>query len=418
MVQRILATKQLSGRLVPTTLGAILLATLALSGCGGASQFERVKGGKQYSALPAGSAVRVVDALEELPQPVVVVGVLRTMTVGDPADRLAAEEELAKRAPKYGCDAIVALRSDRREKKAKRTNRTMNDKGQPVYVEEVVVTAEHDWKAICARTAEADPALAASAAATRPAPAAKPAPKPEPRPEPPPAPKPEYKPDPKPVPVAKPAKPEPAPKPAPVAKPMPAPKPEPTPAPPPAPAPLPPPVIAEDPALARDVARAFLTLSKDFATGSADRICAVLDEDVIWDIATGKPKLKYKQTLSAAASCEALKTGELANYLREFGLSEVHTEMPYLLPTLFGLNGAKPYMRLDDATQKAYGAAVNDQRSKEGKKPLACTMYQVAQTEDAFRVTLTCANVTSFKVILHRLPDGQFKLLQLVHTRP
>lgn len=413
MIQRILSVQQPLCLAKPSGLVGLVAAAIALTACGGAAQFERVKGGKQYSALAAGSAVRVVEALEELPQPVVVVGVLRTTTVGDPADRLGAEEELAKRAPKYGCDAIVALRSERREKKAKRTNRTMNDKGQPVYVEEVVVTAEHDWKAICARTAEVDPTLAASAAKATPVPA-----KPEPRPEPPPAPKPEYKPDPKPAPVAKPAKPEPTAKPVPVAKPMPAPKPEPTPPPPPAPAPLPPPVVAEDPALARDVARAFLTLSKDFASGSADRICASLDEDVIWDIATGKPKLKFKQTLSTAASCDALKGGELANYLREFGLSEVHTEMPYLLPTLFGLNGAKPYMRLDEAAQKAYGAAVNDQRSKEGKKPLACTMYQVAQTEDAFKVSLTCAGVTAFRVTLHRLPDGQFKLLQLVHNRP
>ena len=175
---------------------------------------------------------------------------------------------------------------------------------------------------------------------------------------------------------------------------------------------------AEDPTLARDVARFFLTMSKDFSSANADNICSYLDDEVIVDIATGTPKMKFKQVLARDAACQSLKGAELKNYLNEFGLSDVHTEMPYLLPTLFGLNGSKPYLKLDEATQKAYAVAVNKQRVEQNKKPLACSMYNVVQAENAFKITLTCSTVHNFRVVLRRQEDGQFRLLQLVHSRP
>ena len=442
-------------------------AALVLAGCG-ATGFERTSGSKRYRQLPVGAAVRVAESQDLLPQPVEVLGTLKTITRGDPANRPEAENAFRKFAARYGCDAVSDLASIRREVQVKRKTPTLAPDGTRKYVEEVEITPEHDWTALCVRTADAPPDASAVATPVKPAPEpeppvepkkivkkgkgdqpkhepkpepVKPEPKvepvkPEPKPLPPPKPEP-VKPEPvKPEPKVEPIKPEPKPlpppKPEPVkpepkvepVKPEPKvepPKPEPKPLPPPKPepvadaAPVLPPADAK---VAIEVAKFFRTWSKQVMTGNVDALCGSLDEQVLFDISASQPKFKFKATMTAPEACESLRTGELAGYLREFGPAELHAEVEYVLPTLFAMHG-KPFLKLDEATQRKYADDVNRTRTAENKKPLACTSYAATPMGDEnFVITMGCQGVQAFRLIVKRPAEGSFKLMRLIHQRP
>lgn len=412
-------------------------AALVLAGCG-ATGFERTSGSKRYRQLPVGAAVRVAESQDLLPQPVEVLGTLKTTTRGDPANRPAAENAFRKYAARYGCDAVSDLASVRREVQVKRKTPTLAPDGTRKYVEEVEITPEHDWTALCVRTADAPADTSAVATPVKPAPEPEPPvepkkvikkgkgdqPKPEPKPEP-------VKPEPKPEPLKpEPVKPEPKPeplKPEPKVEPV---KPEPKPEPPkPEPKPLPPPKpepVADaapvlppaDAKVAIEVAKFFRTWSKQVMTGNVDSLCGSLDEQVLFDISSSQPKFKLKATMTAPEACESLRTGELAGYLREFGPTELHAEVEYVLPTLFAMHG-KPFLKLDEATQRKYADEVNRTRAAENKKLLACTSYAATPMGDEnFVITMGCQGVQAFRLIVKRPAEGSFKLMRLIHQRP
>jgi len=242
---------------------------------------------------------------------------------------------------------------------------------------------------------------------------AKPEPKPDPRPEPRVEPKPEPKAEPKPEPKAEP-KPEPKaePKPEPKAEPKPEPKPwtgadkgEP---------PAPPP----NPKLAVEVQKFFRQWSKFVMAGNGEALCGYLDETVAFDLSATQPRFKIKQQMTAAEACESLKSGELNSYLKEWGPAEVHKEVDYLLPLLFQL-ARGPFLKLDDDQARKLADDVNKTREAEKKAPLACTMYSAApMSEDTFMIQLSCQGVTTFRLIVKRPAEGQFRVLRFNHTRP
>ncbi|MBM4344218.1 MAG: hypothetical protein FJ100_12690 [Deltaproteobacteria bacterium] len=432
-------------------------AIAALASCG-ATNFDRFSGSKKYRQLPGGAVIRVVEMRAELPQPVEVLGTLKTSTRGDPADRTEAEAAFRRNAPVYGCDAVAELNSVRIEIPVKRKNRVLGADGNPRYIEETTIVAEHHWTGLCVRTAEAppdpgtapkivakaepepDPLAAPEAKAKtkkgkpepkpkaepRPEPKAEPKPEPkpepraEPRPEPKPEPKPEPRPEPKPEPRPEPkAEPKPEPRPEPKAEPKADPKPEPRPD----TKPWSPPERAEatpppNPKIAVEVSKFFRQWSRMVMQGNADGLCGGLDENVAFDLSSSQPKFKVKQQMAAAEACESLKSGDLNAYLKEFGPAEVHAEVDYLLPTLFGLNGG-PFLKLEEAQQKKLAEDVNKSRQAEGKKLLLCTQYSAApMSEDTFMIQMGCDGVNAFRLIVRRPAENQFKVIRYIHTRP
>ncbi len=472
------ATPRQASALSRRAISIALALALLVGGCG-ATNFERAAGSKKYRQLPVGTAVRVAESADQLPQPVEIIGTLKTTTRGDPANRPEAEAALKNHAARYGCDALADLTSTRREVQVKRRVPTLGPDGTRKYVEDTIVTPEHDWVASCVRTAEAPADTSAGAAVAKAEPVApeptpepvpepkkgkktkvepkvakadpKPEPKPEPvkpepvkaKPEPKPEPvkpepvkpepvkaKPEPKPEPvkpepvKPEPRPEPAKPEPKPEPVkPEPKPEPV-KPEPKPEPRPEPTAKPEPVDpgpAQPPAnpkLAIEVAKFFRTWSKQVMTSNVDALCGSLDDQVLVDISASQPKLKIKATMTVTEACESLRSGDLAGYLREFGPSEIHAEVEYVMPTLFAMHGA-PFLKLDEATQRKYADEVNRSRTAENKKPLACTSYSAAAMGDEnFVITLGCQGVQSFRLIVRHPAEGVFKVMRFIHQRP
>ena len=432
----------------------LALLALVASGCGAAA-FERSGNAKKYRPLPLGATVRIVDKASELTQPVEEIGVLRTTTRGDPANRMEAEETFKTHALRYGCDAVADVQSSRREIQITKRTKTIGHNGIPIYTDEKVIAAEHDWTGHCLRTPDAPlepgaPKVEAAPEPVKPPPPVKKGkqPKVEAKPEPKPTPKPtrqepkvvaraEPKPEPKtpvdqhpqiiidettPVRPARRVEPapevKPEPKPEPRVEPKPEPRPEPKPLPKPEPAPVsapPPPQKADfDPKVASEVARAFLAFSDAFVRAQPERICGMFDDNVAIDIQSSQPKLRIKDQLTSAAACQSLTDGELAHYVKDLGPAEVHAEMMTLIPSLFQLYGGA-YLQLDSAQQKHYADALRN--SRVGKKALACTMYNVAPAEDLFKVSLTCSGVTSFRVLLRRTAPDSFKVMQFTHVR-
>jgi hypothetical protein len=413
---------------LPPVARMAYMAVCLLAGCGGAN-FERAPGAKKYRALPLNAVVRVAERPDDLSQPVEFIGTLKATTRGDPANRGEAEATFKTHAARYGCDAVADLQSNRREIKTTRKVRTLGPNGVPVYVDEVVVNAEHDWVAQCYRTPDAPPDTATAVPAAAPAPApAEPAPevvkatkgkkgdkaekaekaaktdkpdtqepaehKPEPKPA-------EVKPpEPKPA-EAKPPEPKPAePKPAEVKPIDPATPQEPI-----------------DPRVATEVAKAFLGWSDAMSKGSADRACGFMDETIIVDLQATQPKLKFKAEMTKDAACESWKGGDLNGYLRDLGPAEVHAEPPTLLPTLFQIHGGA-YMRLDDDKQKRYADEVTARRAARKLPPLQCALYNVTPAGDLFKVNLQCNGVVSYRLLMRRAAAGEFKVMQLTHLRP
>ena len=64
------------------------------------------------------------------------------------------------------------------------------------------------------------------------------------------------------------------------------------------------------------------------------------------------------------------------------------------------------------------GIPVHRMVASEGKKPLSCTTYNVQALDQMFKVTLSCAGVQSFRLVLSRVAEGQFKIVQFRHLRP
>jgi hypothetical protein len=87
------------------------------------------------------------------------------------------------------------------------------------------------------------------------------------------------------------------------------------------------------------------------------------------------------------------------------------------LPSLFVMNSG-PFLKLDEATQRRYAEELNRTRAAEGKKVLQCTSYAVSQlAEDSFVIQLGCQGVQTFKVMVTRIGEGQFKVLRFIHQR-
>ena len=412
------ATPRQASALSRRAISIALALALLVGGCG-ATNFERAAGSKKYRQLPVGTAVRVAESADQLPQPVEIIGTLKTTTRGDPANRPEAEAALKNHAARYGCDALADLTSTRREVQVKRRVPTLGPDGTRKYVEDTIVTPEHDWVASCVRTAEAPADTSAGAAVAKAEPVA-PEPTPEPVPEPKKGKKTKVEPkvakaDPKPEPKPEPVKPEPKPEPV-KPEPKPEPRPEPTAKPEPVdPGPAQPPA---NPKLAIEVAKFFRTWSKQVMTSNVDALCGSLDDQVLVDISASQPKLKIKATMTVTEACESLRSGDLAGYLREFGPSEIHAEVEYVMPTLFAMHGA-PFLKLDEATQRKYADEVNRSRTAENKKPLACTSYSAAAMGDEnFVITLGCQGVQSFRLIVRHPAEGVFKVMRFIHQRP
>ena len=392
----------------PTRLGsaiglAALLATL--SACGGAS-FERTAGSKKYRALPRGTPVKVVDDVAGLKGPTEEIGTMKATTKGKDADVEKASANFKATAAKFGCDAVVGMKSEQREIKKFRTVTKMGPGGVRRKEKIETVKYEHDWSAKCVRSAEAPKEVprtrrrrrgrraassTASTTATTPAtatPAAATASKPEPKPEPKPAAAASA-----PAASASSSSASAAATTAPVA-------------------PRPP---SGDAKKASEVARAFLTFSKYIASGNVNMLCKMLDtERIYFDIRTKSPKLEVKVDLGPEAACASLRTGDLGTYLRDFGPAEVHTEIPTLVPSLFRIHGGA-YLKLDAAQEASYSSKLNAQRA--GRKPLACTMYTVLPAGNLFKVSVKCEGVNSYRLLLRRDGADDFKLMAMTHIR-
>jgi hypothetical protein len=431
-----------------------------LTACGGV-QFERAAGVRKYRALPPETSVTVAETSDLLAQPVEKVGVLKVTTRGAEVGEQESLALLKKHAARYGCDAIVEVKSNRRESKTVKKVKKLGPDGVPFFEEQTTSSVEVDWQASCIRTAEAPPEPAprvAGQVAARP-PEEQPAePKPakalrarKPRPAEPPPDSSEAKPEetkpvarPKPPVTRPPAEPDPDPegsaeKPPvekpPVEKPRPRPVEEQPPAEPAAPPPKPPamvkppeppkpetppppelpPLPAEDKALASEVARSFLKLSRELAAGRGESLCSMLDSEKVYlDIRTNAPRMTIRKEMSGEEACTSFKEGELAGYVREFGPAEVHAEVATLLPTLFKIHGGA-YLQLDPEREKAYPQRVAEDR--QGKKPLACTLYSVLPAGNLFKISLSCGGVQSYRVLLRRDGTDDYKLMAFTHLR-
>ncbi len=375
-------------RLIAVLTAILAGLALTLAGCGGA-QFERTPGSKKYRALPVGTPVKIVDDASALTQPVEDIGKLKTTIKGDDEGRDKAAEKLQKSAAKYGCDAVVGMKAEKREIKRIRKKTQLGDGGKRKIIKQEILTYEHDWTAQCIRTADAPKEVprarrrrgkrTRTRTTTTTAPAAKPAPtKPVDKP----ADKPVDKPADKPAKPAQPARPK---------------------------------ISAADAKTASEVARAFLAFSKYMTTGNVNMLCKMLDgERIYFDVRTKSPKLEIKVDLPQQSACNSLRTGDLGNYLRDFGPAEVHAEIATLIPSLFRIHGGA-YLRLDPAQESGYAKKLAAMRT--GKKPLACQMYSVLPAGNLFKISVKCEGVKSYRLLMRRDGPDDFKLMAMTHMR-
>lgn len=382
-------TQPLRSRLVTSLV--TLAAGLTITACGGA-QFERFAGSKTYRALPRGTPVKVVAATAELKGPLEEIGTLRATIKGASNQLEKTTSKFKDSAAKFGCDAVVGMKSEKREVKKFKTVTKMGAGGVRTKSKVEVITFHHDWIAKCFRTAEAPKEVprtrrrrggrkaASSSAAAKPGAAAAGA--------------------------ATTAPPTSATTPsntaatttAPTAAAVPRPN-----------------ASNGDPQLASEVARAFLTFSKYIAGGNVSMICKMLDKERIYfDIRTKNPKLQIKVDLPPANACASLRTGELGAYLRDFGPAEVHAEIPTLVPSLFRIHGGA-YLKLDDAQENAYSRKLSAQRA--GRKSLACSMYTVLPAGNLFKISVKCEGVNSYRLLMRRDGANDFRLMAMTHIR-
>lgn len=396
---------------------ALTLGLGALAGCGGV-ELQRAPGAPKHRALPLGTPVTAAETADALPQPTVLLGTLRLkLTSNDAtADRAAALAQLKRFAARYGCDAVVAAAVDTQEKVFKRKIKKLGSDGRPYYEEEVRKSYAHNWHSQCVRTAAA-PADAAPRRGT--------------------------------TITSKPAdsgnsdggsgsggesKPADGGKTtggqrggsdagrgdtgsgstggdsgdsggtsaggngttsggviqAPSSDDL-------------------------DPAMASEVARAFLGFSRYAATSNHAAICKMLDKERVYlDIRIESPATEIKTDLTQEAACQSLAGGDLANYLRNFGPAEVHTEMATLIPSLFRIHGGA-FLKLDETRDQLYRKKLAESRA--GKAPLACEMYTVHAAGNLFKISLDCRGVKSYRLLVRRDGPDDFKLMALTHNR-
>lgn len=131
------------------------LLALLLSACAG-MKFARNDGAHRYRALPLGTQVKVVGASLELPQPVVAIGTLtQTVTGGEKPDPGPVTERFRKHAARYGCDAVVGIKSTTRTSTVKKRKKKIGEGGKISYTNETSTQYHHDWTATCTRTSKA-----------------------------------------------------------------------------------------------------------------------------------------------------------------------------------------------------------------------------------------------------------------------
>ena len=415
-VQMTLAPRPTTTQLHPATLVVALAFGLLLTACGGA-QFERTTGSKKYRPLPKGTPIKVVDDASTLPGPTEEIGTMTTTTKGKEAKVEEASEDFKTTASKYGCDAVVGLKSTQREIKKQRTVTKIGAGGVRTKEKVEEISYEHDWSAKCIRTAEAPKEVprtrrgrrgTATASTTTTT-----------------------------TTTTKPATTTAGTKPAStttasssggastgstvaggssggtttttpattggttaagagshVAPPRPP---------------------SADAQLASEVARSFLAFSNYIASGNVNMLCKMLDtERIYFDIRTKNPKLEIKVDLGPEAACASLRTGDLGSYLRDFGPAEVHTEIRTLVPSLFRIHGGA-YLKLDAAQEAAYSQKLSAQRT--GRKQLACNMYTVLPAGNLFKVSVNCEGVNSYRLLLRRDKPDDFKLMAMTHIR-
>lgn len=128
----------------------LLCLVLGTAACGSV-QFTRTAGVPRYKALSAAAQVTVAPSTDALPQPVVVVGTLRSESkTEDPAP---VEAEMRKHASRYGCDAVAGLTAEIDEKKTFKSVQVLGQDGKPTTTRQEVVTRTWKWSAQCVRTA-------------------------------------------------------------------------------------------------------------------------------------------------------------------------------------------------------------------------------------------------------------------------
>ena len=367
-------------------LCVLFLTACCLSGCGGV-KFQRISGSKKYRALPTGSAVKVADSTKQLPQPVEQIGTLTIKLKGGSGEAKEAETKLKKHAARYGCDAIVKLGSERKDKKVVTKTKTIGKDGRPVYGSQTKTLTHHIWTAVCVRTAAAPKQpVKRKRKAKRKSSTSKSKVRSSKK---------------KPTKTAKLKAASPAAK-----------------------DPVAPAVTGEasDAELketAAEVGAAFMRLSRALSKNNAKSICDMLasgkaDDKVVFNIKTRDPVIKLKVDLSKKQACKSLLSGPLAIYLREFSESEVHQDVATLVPYLFSYHRA-PFLQLTRDQEKKYGDKLV--ASRQGKKPLACFHYSVRQAEDLFKVYLNCKGVREYRVLLRRNKSRDFHLITYTHIR-
>ena len=131
--------------------GLALVAVAAVVSACATPGFERATGLPKFKPLSYKAAVQVVDSIEVLEQPALVLGTLKATTTKDVRADVAADFKVQAR--KYGCDAVVAVVSEREEKKGTRTIEVLSDGGKKVKQQQEFTTVSYQWQAQCVRTA-------------------------------------------------------------------------------------------------------------------------------------------------------------------------------------------------------------------------------------------------------------------------
>lgn len=160
----------------------VLLAALigALVGCGGVD-FAREPTAPVFKALPYTWKVTVAARVQDLPQPVEVVGTLSYVEKGGLEEKPEAEKAFRGVALRYGCDAIVGIAGQVREIRSTKQVREVGVGGASVVKQKESVTTETTWSAQCVRSAAApadataQPRVAAKPTVSAPDPAVAPA---------------------------------------------------------------------------------------------------------------------------------------------------------------------------------------------------------------------------------------------------
>ncbi len=141
---------------------ALVLLTLAGTACGASVQFERSAGVPKYKALPAKTAVQVVESADTLPQPVVVVGNLHTASPKGEADRAEVTAGMQKEAFRFGCDAVVGLKLEDHVERSMKWVDKPGPAGKSVRQQEPVEKHTWNWSAQCVRSAQQPATLPAA----------------------------------------------------------------------------------------------------------------------------------------------------------------------------------------------------------------------------------------------------------------